>query len=166
MNHVTAHQGGGLGARYGTDFTLGEHSARYLRRILRVHLTAWEMAELCDPACLALTELVANVVRHTPDRRATVLMTRRPDGRGVRVEVTDACPRPPLSTAVDELAEERTRRTDRRRRHGPVGVDSTARPTWQDRLVRVRREQRIRGVNSASEFTPKFSYCEFSRARM
>ncbi|MFH8493939.1 ATP-binding protein [Streptomyces coeruleorubidus] len=106
MNHATAHQGGGLGARYGTDFTLGEHSARHLRRILRVYLTAWEMAELCDPACLALTELVANVVRHTPDRRAAVLMTRRPDGRGVRVEVTDTCPRPPLSTAVDELAED------------------------------------------------------------
>jgi anti-sigma regulatory factor (Ser/Thr protein kinase) len=63
------------------------------------------MAELCDPACLALTELVANVVRHTPGRRAAVLLARRPDGRGVRVEVTDTCPRPPLSTAVDELAE-------------------------------------------------------------
>lgn len=106
MNHVTAHQEVGLGARYGTDFTLGEHSARHLRRILGVYLTAWEMAELCDSACLALTELVANVVRHTPDRRAAVLMTRRPDGRGVRVEVTDTCPRPPLSTAVDELAED------------------------------------------------------------
>ncbi|MFD6174642.1 ATP-binding protein [Streptomyces coeruleorubidus] len=81
-------------------------AARHLRRILRVYLTAWEMTELCDPACLALTELVANVVRHTPDRRAAVLMTRRPDGRGVRVEVTDTCPRPPLSTAVDELAED------------------------------------------------------------
>ncbi|GGT82484.1 ATP-binding protein [Streptomyces coeruleorubidus] len=63
------------------------------------------MADLCDPACLALTELVANVVRHTPDRRAAVLMTRRPDGRGVRVEVTDTCPLPQLSTAVDELSE-------------------------------------------------------------
>ncbi|MFB7931655.1 ATP-binding protein [Streptomyces sp. NPDC056039] len=111
MNHAT-HQPwpglgspGSLGSRYGTDFTLGEHSARHLRRILRVYLIAWEMSELCDPACLALTELVANVVRHTDDRRATVLMTRRPDGRGVRVEVTDTCPRPPLSTAVDELAE-------------------------------------------------------------
>ncbi|WTW32385.1 ATP-binding protein [Streptomyces purpurascens] len=77
-----------------------------MRRILRVYLTAWEMSELCDPAGLALTELVANVVRHTPDRRAAVLMMRWPDGRGVRVEVTDTCPRPPLSTAVDELAED------------------------------------------------------------
>jgi hypothetical protein len=106
MNDVTAQQWGGLGARYGTDFTLGEHSARHLRRILRIYLTAWQMAELCDPACLALTELVANVVRHTPDRRAAVLMSRRPDGRGVRVEVTDTCLRPPMSAAADELAED------------------------------------------------------------
>ncbi|MDQ1017757.1 ATP-binding protein [Streptomyces afghaniensis] len=106
MNHVTAQQGGRLGARYGTGFTLGEHSVRHLRRILRTYLTAWEMAELCDAACLALTELVANVVRHTPDRRAAVLMSRRPDGRGVRVEVTDTRPRPPMPTAVDELAED------------------------------------------------------------
>ncbi|GAA2588164.1 hypothetical protein GCM10010304_35070 [Streptomyces roseoviolaceus] len=84
---------------------MGEHSARHLRRILRVYLTAWEMSELCDPAGLALTELVANVVRHTPDRRAAVLMVRWPGGRGVRVEVTDTCPRPPVSTAVEELAE-------------------------------------------------------------
>ncbi|MFF5844210.1 ATP-binding protein [Streptomyces massasporeus] len=106
MNHVTHQPAAGLGARYGVDFTLREHSARHLRRILRVYLAAWEMAELCDSASLALTELVANVVRHTPDRRAAVLVLRRPDGRGLRVEVPDTCPRPPLSTAVGELAEE------------------------------------------------------------
>ncbi|MGI5427176.1 ATP-binding protein [Streptomyces sp. CA-179760] len=108
MDHATHQPWPGLdapGSRFGTGFTLREHSARHLRRILRVYLTAWEMAELCDPACLALTELVANVVRHTPDRCAAVLMTRWPDGRGVRVEVTDTCPRPPVSPAVDELAE-------------------------------------------------------------
>ncbi|MFJ5997025.1 ATP-binding protein [Streptomyces sp. NPDC092370] len=106
MNHLIHQPEPGLGTRYGVDFTLGEHSARHLRRILRVYLTAWEMTGLCDSASLALTELVANVVRHTPDRRAAVLMLRRPDGRGLRVEVTDTCPRPPLSTAVDELAED------------------------------------------------------------
>ncbi|MET9759304.1 ATP-binding protein [Streptomyces sp. NPDC006372] len=105
MNHATHQPWPGLGTRYGTDFTLGAHSARHLRRILRTYLQAWEMPELCEPATLALTELVANVVRHTPDRRAAVLMMRRPDGRGMRVEVTDRCPRPPQSTAVDDLAE-------------------------------------------------------------
>ncbi|WP_369234490.1 ATP-binding protein [Streptomyces sp. R21] len=90
-------------ARYGVSFTVGDHSARHLRRILRTYLHAWEMSELTDAAVLALTELIANVVRHVPDRRAALLMLRRPGG--VRVEVTDTCSQPPSSTAVDELAE-------------------------------------------------------------
>lgn len=105
MNRVTASHEGGLGARYGTAFTLGEHSARHLRRVLRLYLAAWAMDDLYDSASLALTELVANVVRHCPDRRAAVLILRLPEGRGLRVEVTDASPCPPLSTAVDELSE-------------------------------------------------------------
>lgn len=105
MNRVTASHEEGLGARYGTAFALGEHSARHLRRILRLYLTAWAMDDLYDPASLALTELIANVVRHCPDRRAAVLILRLPEGRGLRVEVTDPSSCPPLSTAVDELAE-------------------------------------------------------------
>lgn len=106
MNHVTASPGVGLGARYGTAFTLGEQSARHLRRILGLYLAAWEMDDLYDSASLALTELIANVVRHCrPDRRAAVLILRLPDERGLRVEVTDTSPCPPLSTAVDELSE-------------------------------------------------------------
>ncbi|AZQ36139.1 ATP-binding protein [Streptomyces cyaneochromogenes] len=105
MNRVTASHEGGLGARYGTDFALGEHSARHLRRVLRRYLAAWEMDDLYDAASLALTELIANVVRHCPDRRAAVLILRLPEGQGLRVEVTDASACPPLSTAVDELAE-------------------------------------------------------------
>ncbi|MGC9541986.1 ATP-binding protein [Streptomyces sp. UG1] len=105
MNRVTASHEEGLGARYGTGFTLGEHSARHLRRILRLYLAAWEMDDLYDAASLALTELIANVVRHCPDRRAAVLILRLPEERGLRIEVTDASPCPPLSTAVDELAE-------------------------------------------------------------
>ncbi|WP_051827599.1 ATP-binding protein [Streptomyces bicolor] len=105
MNRVTASHEEGLGARYGTAFTLGEHSARHLRRILRLYLTAWDLDDLYDSASLALTELIANVVRHCPDRRATVLILRRTEGRALRVEVTDARPCPPLSTAVDGLSE-------------------------------------------------------------
>ncbi|MET7703020.1 ATP-binding protein [Streptomyces sp. NPDC005485] len=103
MNHATDLQDAVIGARYGVSFTVGEHSARHLRRILRAYLIAWEMPELTDAAALALTELVANVVRHVPDRRAALLMLWRPDG--VRVEVTDTCSRAPLSTAVDKFAE-------------------------------------------------------------
>ncbi|MCT9075050.1 ATP-binding protein [Streptomyces fulvoviolaceus] len=106
MNHVTGPPHTGLGPTYGLTLTLGDHSARHLRRVLRAHLHAWEMPELTDPVALALTELVSNVVRHVPDRRAALRILRRPDG--VRVEVTDTDPCPPLSTAVDgadELAE-------------------------------------------------------------
>jgi anti-sigma regulatory factor (Ser/Thr protein kinase) len=103
MNHATDVPEAGIGARYGISFTVGDHSARHLRRILAMYLAAWETPELTEAAGLALTELVANVVRHVPDRRCALLMLRRPGG--VRVEVTDAHPSPPLYTAVDELAE-------------------------------------------------------------
>ncbi|MFI6336013.1 ATP-binding protein [Streptomyces sp. NPDC050535] len=103
MNHATDLPDSVIDARYGINFTVGDHSARHLRRILRAYLIAWEMPELTDAAALALTELLANVVRHVPGRRAALLMLRRVNG--VRVEVTDTCPRPPLSTAVDELGE-------------------------------------------------------------
>ena len=84
------------------NFTLGDHSARHLRYILRTYLDSWGMSELTDSATLALTELVANVVRHVPDRRATVLLLRRPGG--VRVEVADTEPQvPKFSTAVDNF---------------------------------------------------------------
>ncbi|MGH4035096.1 ATP-binding protein [Actinomycetota bacterium Odt1-20B] len=69
------------------SLTVSEHSARHLRLILRSYLTSWGMDPLADPAALALTELVANVVRHVPDRRCTVLIQRRK--QGVRVEVAD-----------------------------------------------------------------------------
>ncbi|GAA1536889.1 hypothetical protein GCM10009730_52620 [Streptomyces albidochromogenes] len=87
-------------------FTVGEHSARHLRRILRAFLARWDMVELTDAAELALTELVANVVRHVPGRHCTLLVLRRPGG--LRVEVADRCPRPASLTAGtggDGLAE-------------------------------------------------------------
>ncbi|MFD7440754.1 ATP-binding protein [Streptomyces sp. NPDC059909] len=92
MNHATDHSPAEIAHSYRLGFTVGEHSARHLRRILRMFLARWDMAELTDAAELALTELIANVVRHVPGRRCTTLILRRPDG--LRVEVTDGCPRP------------------------------------------------------------------------
>jgi anti-sigma regulatory factor (Ser/Thr protein kinase) len=92
MNHVTDPSPADIDSCYRMDFTVGEHSARHLRRILRTFLTRWDLAEMTDAAELALTELVANVVRHVPGRRCTVLILRRPDG--LRVEVGDGSPRP------------------------------------------------------------------------
>ncbi|MEV7520647.1 ATP-binding protein [Streptomyces sp. NPDC091371] len=74
-------------------FTVSEHSARHMRRILRTYLAQWELTALTDAAELALTELVANVVRHVPGRGCAVLILRRPEG--LRVEVTDTDPSPP-----------------------------------------------------------------------
>ncbi|MFF8834897.1 ATP-binding protein [Streptomyces sp. NPDC015130] len=69
-------------------FTVGEHSAGHMRRILRIHLTRWELDRLADAAGLALTELVANVVRHVPGpldeaRRGLALVEAVTDRWGV-----------------------------------------------------------------------------------
>ncbi|MFF6774672.1 ATP-binding protein [Streptomyces sp. NPDC012637] len=66
-------------------------------------LTRWRLDRLADSAALALTELVANVVRHVPGRRCTVLILREPFG--LRVEVSDAVPGPVIAKAADPLAE-------------------------------------------------------------
>ncbi|GAA3489648.1 ATP-binding protein [Streptomyces cremeus] len=110
MNHTTAPQapalGDPLGASYRTGFTVGEHSARHLRRILRVYLANWRLLDLADAAELALTELVANVVRHVPDRRCSMVFLC--GAEGVRVEVADDCPELPVvrAGAPDGDAEE------------------------------------------------------------
>ncbi|MFC5242497.1 ATP-binding protein [Streptomyces atrovirens] len=82
---------------------MGEHSARHLRRILRLYLVGSGLAEVTDAAELALTELVANVVRHVPGRRCRVCFLLRPGG--VRVEVADDCPELPARTVGGGLGE-------------------------------------------------------------
>lgn len=74
--------------QYRMTLTVGEHSARHIRRIARMHLENWELRHLTDTVELALTELIANVVRHVPDSRCTLLLLKQPTG--VRAEVTDA----------------------------------------------------------------------------
>ncbi|WUL10398.1 ATP-binding protein [Streptomyces sp. NBC_00354] len=73
-------------------FTVSEHSARHMRRILQIYLASWGLAGLTHAAELALTELVSNVVRHVPGRACSVLILCGPGG--LRVEVTDDCPSP------------------------------------------------------------------------
>lgn len=79
--------------QYRMRLTVGEHSPQYVRRIVRSYLREWEMAELTDAVELGATELLANVVRHVPDRRCEFLLLRQV--AGVRVEVMDGCPRLP-----------------------------------------------------------------------
>ncbi|MFF3581194.1 ATP-binding protein [Streptomyces mirabilis] len=80
-------------AQYAMRITVGAHSARHIRRIVRSLLEEWDLAELTDSVELAVTELVANVVRHVPDRRCALLVLRQT--AGVRVEVADGSPQPP-----------------------------------------------------------------------
>ncbi|MFD5626935.1 ATP-binding protein [Streptomyces sp. NPDC127072] len=89
--------------QYGMRFTVGEHSAGHVRRIVRAYLRHWEMPELADPVGLAVTELLANVLRHVPDRRCKLLVLRQP--YGVRVEVSDSSPCLPTAGLPDADAE-------------------------------------------------------------
>ncbi|MCX4786554.1 ATP-binding protein [Streptomyces sp. NBC_01221] len=105
MNHVIDPQADdSLEATYRADFALGEHSARHLRRILRLYLTGWGLLDVADAAELALTELIANVVRHVPGRRCQTLIFLLPAG-GVRVEGADGCPELPRAVLGDALDE-------------------------------------------------------------
>jgi anti-sigma regulatory factor (Ser/Thr protein kinase) len=84
--------------QYRLVLTAGEHSAGHIRRIVRSLLGEWGLSCLSDAAELGVTELVANVVRHVPDRRCVVLVLRLASG-GVRVEVADGSPRLPCPSA-------------------------------------------------------------------
>ncbi|MFF8091813.1 ATP-binding protein [Streptomyces sp. NPDC016675] len=80
--------------QYRMSFTAGAHSARHVRRIVRSFLAEWGLAGVTDAVELGVTELLANVVRHVPDRRCTLLL--RQTGGVVRVEVADGSPRQPV----------------------------------------------------------------------
>ncbi|MFE5815167.1 ATP-binding protein [Streptomyces sp. NPDC056479] len=102
--------------QYRLRLTAGEHSARHIRAIARSLLDEWGMRELTDAVELGVSELVANVVRHVPDRRCEVLISRRTGG--VRVEVADGCGRMPALPAQSRLDDESGR--------GLVLVDAVA----------------------------------------
>lgn len=106
MNHATdPRTGDPLEPTYRAAFAMSEHSARHLRHILRLYLTNWGLLDVADAAELALTELIANVVRHVPGGICQTLIFRLPDG-GVRVEVADGRAELPRVTVGDALAED------------------------------------------------------------
>ncbi|WP_128428117.1 ATP-binding protein [Streptomyces cyaneus] len=91
-------------AQYRLRLTVGAHSARHIRAIARSLLDEWAMHELADAVELGVTELVANVVRHVPDRRCEVVILRQEGA--VRVEVTDGCRQLPVVSAELSLGAE------------------------------------------------------------
>ncbi|WP_432080580.1 ATP-binding protein [Streptomyces sp. WAC 04229] len=103
MNHVTGPQAADVESQYHAEFAMGAHSARHLRRVLRLYLVRSGLSEVADAAELALTELVANVVRHVPGRRCRVCFLILPGA--VRVEVADSCPKLPVPATVDTLSD-------------------------------------------------------------
>ncbi|MER7741178.1 ATP-binding protein [Streptomyces sp. NPDC096538] len=94
MNQAIGPQSADVLSEYRAEFAVGEHSARHLRRILRLYLDGSGLVGVADAAELALTELVANVVRHVPGRRCRICFLLKPGG--VRVEVADGCARLPV----------------------------------------------------------------------
>ncbi|MER7230843.1 ATP-binding protein [Streptomyces olivaceus] len=103
MNHVTGPQAAGVESQYHAEFAMGAHSTRHLRRVLRLCLGRSGLSRVADAAELALTELVANVVRYVPGRRGRVCFLLQ--SGGVRVEVADGCPELPVPAAADALGE-------------------------------------------------------------
>jgi anti-sigma regulatory factor (Ser/Thr protein kinase) len=90
--------------QYRMEITVGEHSVRHIRRIVRSLLCEWSLEPLTFAVELGVSELVTNVVRHVPDRRCRVVVAR--EASGVRAEVTDGhAALPHLETGVDEESE-------------------------------------------------------------
>ncbi|MGW0991926.1 ATP-binding protein [Streptomyces sp. NPDC002523] len=103
MNHATGPQVTDFQPYYRAELALGEHSARHLRRILRLYLAGSGLLDAADAAELALTELLANVVRHVPGRRCRICFLLLPGV--VRVEVSDSCSRLPVPGSGNVLAD-------------------------------------------------------------
>ena len=101
MNHATGPQAADVESQYHAEFAMGAHSARHLRRVLRLYLVRSGLRDVADAAELALTELVSNVVRHVPGRRCRVCFLLYPGG--VRVEVADSCPELPVAAAAADV---------------------------------------------------------------
>ncbi|MEU1806111.1 ATP-binding protein [Streptomyces sp. NPDC019937] len=84
---------------YHLTFTaLSAHAACHIRRIVRTYLAMWDMPHLAEPAGLAVTELLANVIKHVPDRSCTVALLAQ-EGK-LRVEVGDGSAAVPAKRAA------------------------------------------------------------------
>ncbi|MFF0202212.1 ATP-binding protein [Streptomyces sp. NPDC005017] len=86
-------------------FTADREEVAALRRIMRLHLSAWGLHGVVDEAQLCVSELVTNVIEHVgPGTPATLAVAMR--GTRLRVEVHDPETRAfPALTAADVDAE-------------------------------------------------------------
>ncbi|HCA86800.1 MAG TPA: ATP-binding protein [Streptomyces sp.] len=70
------------------SFLAEPHEVAGLRRVMRVHLTAWGLTGLVDTAQLCVSELVTNVINHVGAGTPTTLAVSM-RGTNLRIEVQD-----------------------------------------------------------------------------
>lgn len=75
-------------------------SAAIARRLVQHALAVWHLDVLAEPACLVVSELVANAVEHARGECIRVIVSRV-EGGGVRVGVVDKSQRVPSVQAPD-----------------------------------------------------------------
>lgn len=80
-----------------------ERSIGHVRRITRAHLRYWDLAEADSVTLLGVTELLINVLKHTAEQKARLLMQATADG--VCVTVSDRTPRLPGIKGTELLGE-------------------------------------------------------------
>ncbi|MFD9565242.1 ATP-binding protein [Streptomyces sp. NPDC059994] len=74
-----------------------------VRQAIRAHLDSWGLGHLADPATLCLTELLANVGKHTGSSEC--LLTVHHHGDRIRATVSDTTRALPVMREPDFLAE-------------------------------------------------------------
>lgn len=92
------------GTRYQQQLMAEPAQIARTRRIVAALLRYWGWSELTDPALLCVTELLANVGRHTCSRECELLLESSPVS--VRIVVSDDCKGMPVVREMDMDAED------------------------------------------------------------
>ncbi|WP_172387959.1 ATP-binding protein [Streptomyces sp. MNP-20] len=92
------------GTHYQQQLTAEPAQIGRARRIVAALLRYWGWGKVIDPALLCMTELLANVHRHTCSRECDLLLEASP--LAVRIVVSDDCKSLPVVREVDPLAED------------------------------------------------------------
>ena len=125
------------------------------RRFVRDTLHAWNQAELAPTACLLVSELLTNAMRHTSEPIGLRLHHTEHE---IIAEISDDHPQLPRLDAAGTGRRRRPRPHPRRSARRPVG--QPARQRQQDRVVRPRDRRRsragtvLKGLHAAGWLSP------------
>ncbi|MFI8930588.1 ATP-binding protein [Streptomyces sp. NPDC053474] len=92
------------GTHYRQQLTADPEQIGRARRIVAALLRYWGWSEVIDPALVCMTELLANVHRHTCSRECDLRLESSP--LAVRIVVSDDCKGMPVVREADPLAED------------------------------------------------------------